>query len=136
MEYVHDFNGFLNESEENELNESALEIAGGIILGIVGLKVISGIAKGLFGTLKLKAMKDPSKLKELATEIASRAMEKNPLKAGIWLGGVKQMIDKGEIKDGFELIKLSNIDKLDISKIFEEAGFDVSDDVNEDININ
>ena len=135
MEYVHDFNGFLNESKESELNESALEIAGGIVLGIVGLKFIAGVAKTLFGTLKLKAMKDPGKLKELASEIASRAMDKNPLKAALWLTAVKGMIDKGDIKDGFGLLKTAaKIDSLDINKVFEAEGFDLSDDLNEGTN--
>lgn len=118
--------------ESEEVNESAIEIAGGIILGIVGLKVIGGIAKGLFGTLKLKAMKDPEKLKELAKEIASRAMEKNPLKAALWLTAVKGMIDKGDIKDGFGLLKTAaKMDSMDIKKVFEAEGFDFSGDVNE-----
>ena len=118
--------------ESEEVNESAIEIAGGIILGIVGLKVIGGIAKGLFGTLKLKAMKDPAKLKELASQIASKAMEKNPLKAALWLGAVKEMIDSGDIKDGFGLLKTAaKMDSIDIKKVFESEGFDFSSDVNE-----
>lgn len=135
MKYVHDFNGFLNESRENEMNESAVEIAGGIVLGIVGLKVIAGIAKGLFGTLKLKMMKDPAKLKELAKEIAGRAMEKNPLKAALWNGAVDSMIDNGDIKDGWGLLKTAaKMDSIDIKKAFESEGFDMSDDVNEEEN--
>jgi len=118
--------------EAEEVNESALEIAGGIILGIVGLKVIGGIAKGLFGTLKLKAMKDPEKLKELASQIASKAMEKNPLKAALWLGAVKEMIDSGDIKDGFGLLKTAaKMDSIDVKKVFEAEGFDLSGDINE-----
>jgi hypothetical protein len=123
----------INESED--LNESALEIAGGIILGIVGLKFIGGIAKGLFGTLKLKAMKDPAKLKELASQIASKAMDKNPLKAALWLGAVKEMIDSGDIKDGFGLLKTATkMDSIDVKKIFEAEGFDLTNDVNEAFN--
>lgn len=123
--------------ESEEVNESAIEIAGGIILGIVGLKVIGGIAKGLFGTLKLKAMKDPAKLKELASQIASKAMEKNPIKAALWLGAVKEMIDKGDIKDGFGLLKTAaKMDSIDIKKVFEAEGFDFSGDVNESENVN
>ena len=118
--------------ESEEVNESAIEIAGGIILGIVGLKVIGGIAKGLFGTLKLKAMKDPAKLKELASQIASKAMDKNPLKAALWNNAVDSMIDKGDIKDGFDLLKTATkIDSIDVNKYFEAEGFDFSDDVNE-----
>lgn len=118
--------------ESEEVNESALEIAGGIILGIVGLKFIGGIAKGLFGTLKLKAMKDPAKLKELASQIASKAMDKNPLKAALWLGAVKEMIDSGDIKDGFGLLKTATkMDSIDVKKVFETEGFDFSSDVNE-----
>ena len=118
--------------ESEEVNESAIEIAGGIVLGIVGLKVIGGIAKGLFGTLKLKAMKDPGKLKELASQISSKAMDKNPLKAALWNNAVDSMIDKGDIKDGFDLLKTAaKIDSIDVNKYFEAEGFDFSDDLNE-----
>ena len=123
--------------ESEEVNESAIEIAGGIILGIVGLTVIGGIAKGLFGTLKLKAMKDPAKLKELASQIASKAMDKNPLKAALWNNAVDSMIDKGDIKDGFDLLKTATkIDSIDVNKYFEAEGFDFSDDVNESEDVN
>ena len=82
-------------------------------------------------------MKDPAKLKELASEIASKAMDKNPLKAALWLGAVKEMIDKGDIKDGFGLLKTAaKMDSIDIKKVFEAEGFDFSGDVNESEDVN
>jgi hypothetical protein len=114
------------------VNESALEIAGGIVLGLVGLKAIGFIAKTVFGTLKLKAMKDPDKLKDLAEKIYQDAVtksNKNPLQAGLWCNTAKSMIDKGDIKNGLDLIKtMSAIDKIDLKKVFEEEGFDLSDE--------
>ena len=125
----------INESED--LNESAIEIASGIILGLVGLKTIGLLAKGIFGTLKLKMMKDPEKLKELADLIYDRAITKDSkglLQGALWVNAVKRMIDKGEIKDGFQLCKTSlAMDKIDINKIFEAEGFDLSEDVNEEV---
>lgn len=121
--------------ESEDLNESAIEIASGIILGLVGLKTIGLLAKGIFGTLKLKMMKDPEKLKELADLIYDRAITKDSkglLQGALWVNAVKRMIDKGEIKDGFQLCKTSlAMDKIDINKIFEAEGFDLSEDVNE-----
>ena len=117
------------------INESALEIAGGIVLGLVGLKAIGFLAKGIFGTMKLKMMKDPNKLKDLAEKIYDQAItqdNKKLLQGALWVNAVKSMIDKGEIKDGFQLFKTSlAMDKIDTNKIFEAEGFDLSDDLNE-----
>jgi hypothetical protein len=122
-------------TEEKVVNESALEIAGGVVLGLVGLKAIGLLAKGIFGTLKLKSMKDPNKLKDLAEKIYSQAItkdNKNPLQAALWYNAVKSMIDKGEIKNGWDIFKAStNMDKIDITKVFEDEGFDLSEDLNE-----
>jgi hypothetical protein len=117
------------------VTESALEIAGGIVLGLVGLKAIGFLAKGIFGTMKLKMMKDPNKLKDLADKIYDQAITKDSkklLQGALWVNTVKSMIDKGEIKNGWDLFKTSlAMDKIDTSKIFEDEGFDLSDDLNE-----
>jgi len=127
----------LGVKESEEVNEGALEIAGGIVLGLVSLKAIGLLAKGIFGTLKLKSMKDPKKLKELADVIYDRAITKDSkglLQGALWVGVVKGMIDKGEIKDGYQLFKTSlAMDKIDIDKVFEAEGFELTDDVNEDV---
>jgi hypothetical protein len=122
----------LDVTKSEELNEGALEIAGGIVLGIVGLKTIGFLAKTIFGTLKLKAMKDPAKLKELAKQMAGQAMAKDPLKAALWNSAVNSMIDKGDIKDGFGLLKTAaKMDSIDVKKVFESEGFDMTEEVNE-----
>jgi len=140
MKHLHTFESYVsslskNTNESEEINESALEIAGGIVLGIVGLKTLAVLAKTVFGTLKLKAMKDPEKLKDLATQIYNDAVtknNKNPLQAALWCNAVKDMIDKGDIKDGFELFKVSmKMDAIDIKKVFEEEGFDLTDEISE-----
>ena len=128
-------NVILSKLSNSTINESALEIAGGIVLGLVGLKAIGFLAKGIFGTMKLKLMTDPTKLKDLAEKIYSQAITKNNkniLQAALWYGAVKDMIDKGEIKNGLDLFKASmKMDKIDINKIFEAEGFDFSDSLNE-----
>lgn len=121
---------------EETVNEGALEIAGGIVLGIVGLKTVSMFARAIFGTLKLKTMKDPVKLKQLAEKIYSDAItkdSKNLIKASLWYNAVQSMIDKGEIKNGMDLFKASmNMDKIDMKGVFESEGFDFNEEtVNE-----
>jgi hypothetical protein len=119
------------EESATEVNESALEIAGGIVLGLVGLKAIGFLAKGIFGTMKLKLMKDPNKLKDLADKIYDQAITKDNkklLQGALWVNAVKRMIDKGEIKDGIQLFKTSlAMDKIDTNKIFEAEGFELNE---------
>ena len=117
--------------ESEDVNESTLEIAGGVILGILGLKTIAAITKGVIGTLKIRAMKDPAKLKQLVDELSDRAMvsKRNPLQVALWDTAVKSMIDSGEIKNGLDLMKtFKGMDEIDISKVFEEEGIDMSDE--------
>lgn len=116
-------------TNSGSINENALEIAGGIILGILGLKFIGGIFKSVAAGLSLKKIKDPKKLKEISNEIATESMSKggkNPLQVALWKNAVDSMIEKGEIKDAYELAKtIKGIDDIDIKKVFE------SEDLNE-----
>ena len=128
-----------NESEKiantEEVNESALEIAGGIILGILGIKAIAATFKTVLGVVALKSVRDPKKLKEVASQLATDAMSKggkNPLQVALWKNTVDQMIETKEISNAFELAKtFKGMDKIDIKKVFEDEGFDLSDDLNE-----
>ena len=105
------------------VNESALEIAGGVILGILGFKMIGSIVKGLLAGVALKSVKDPTKLKEIASELATKAMSeggKNPLQVALWNNTVNSMIETGDIKDAYVLMKtLKGMNDIDIKKVFE-----------------
>jgi hypothetical protein len=113
---------------QESINESALEIAGGVILGILGLKVIVGIFKAILGKVTLKAVRDPKKLKEISHELSTKAMTeggKNPLQVALWKNTVDRMIETGEIKNAYDLAKtFTAMDKIDIKKVFESEEFD------------
>lgn len=115
----------INEEEvEEDLNESALAIAGGVILGVLGLKVIFKIIKGISGAVSLIRMTDPKELKKAVAEIGKEAMQrgKNPLQIALWMSTVESMIDNGEIKNGVELGKTwGNVDKIDLEKAFSSS---------------
>lgn len=117
---------------QESVNESALEIAGGIILGILGLKTIAAIFKQVLGRAQLKSVKDPVKLKALASKLATEAMAeggKNPLQCALWNNTVNTMIEKGDIKNAYELAKtFTAMDKIDIKDYFESEGFDLEGD--------
>lgn len=129
----------LGESSEiengDDVNESALAIAGGIILGALGLNLIAKIFKGVSAGISLMRVTDPGKMKEIASQISTEAITNkgiNPLKAVLWQQTVEGMIDKGEIKNAYELAKtIKGIDDIDIKKVFEGEN---ADEVNEGIN--
>jgi hypothetical protein len=129
----------LGESSEiengDDVNESALAIAGGIILGALGLNLIAKIFKGVSAGISLMRVTDPGKMKEIASQISTEAITNkgiNPLKAVLWQQTVEGMIDKGEIKNAYELAKtIKGIDDIDIKKVFEGEN---NDEVNEGIN--
>jgi hypothetical protein len=110
---------------EEELDESVLAVAGGIVLGILGLKTLARIMKGIFGAVSLIRMTDPKKLKEAVAEIGREAIMKrgkNPLQVALWMTTVNSMIDSGEVKNGVDLGKTwGNIDKIDLERVFSSS---------------
>jgi hypothetical protein len=115
-----------------EVNESVLAIAGGIILGALGLNLITKIFKGVSAGVQLARVTEPAKLKEMASQIAQETimkMGKNPIQVVLWEKTVGDMIDKGEIKNGIQLAKtIKGIDDIDIKKVFESSDSDVNED--------
>jgi hypothetical protein len=109
--------------ESLHVNESALAIAGGIILGALGLKVIANIFRGVSAGVQLARVTEPAKLKEMASQISQETimkMGKNPLQVVLWQKTVEEMIDKGQITNGIQLAKtIKGIDDIDIKKVFE-----------------
>ena len=115
----------INEEEvEENINESALAIAGGVILGVLGLKPILRIIKGISSAVSLAKMTDPKELKKAVSEIGREAMQKgkNPLQIALWMSTVNSMIEKGEIKNGLSLGRTwGNIDKIDLERVFSSS---------------
>lgn len=112
------------EEVEENLNESALTIAGGIVLGALGLKAILRIMKGISSAVSLARMTDPKELKRSVEEIGKEAMQKgrNPLQIALWMMTANSLIEKGEIKNGISLARTwGNIDKIDIEKVFSSS---------------
>lgn len=94
--------------QANILNESVLAIAGGIILGILGLRVITKILKSVFAGVDLARMTDPVKLKQAIGEIGKEVIEKeqkNPLIIAMWMAEVGKMVDNGIVKNGIDLAR-------------------------------
>ena len=127
LAFEHFTKGSLSENEEVEeanLNEGALAIAGGIVLGALGLKAILGIMKGISSAVSLARMTDPKELKRSVEEIGKEAMQKgrNPLQIALWMMTVNSLIEKGEIKNGISLARTwGNIDKIDLEKTFSSS---------------
>ena len=115
----------INEEEvEENINESALAIAGGVILGVLGLKPILRIIKGISSAVSLAKMTDPKELKKAVSEIGREAMQKgkNPLQIALWMSTVNSMIENGEIKNGLSLGRTwGNIDKIDLERVFSSS---------------
>lgn len=114
----------LGEVKKANLNESALAIAGGIVLGALGLKAILRIMRGISSAVSLARMTDPKELKRSVEEIGKEAMQKgrNPLQIALWMMTVNSLIEKGEIKNGLSLAKTwGNIDKIDLEKVFSSS---------------
>lgn len=123
---------FILESER--VDEGALAIGGGIILALLGLRLLKAIAKGILGRIGRNVPIKPEKLKDMV----SKMVEDTALiatKKGIsgsdmlslvsWKKGIFDKIDSGEITKLKDLS--AYIDKSD--SIFE------SDELNEEDNI-
>ena len=97
-----------SKNQANNLNEGVLAIAGGIILGLLGLRVITRILRGVFNGIELTKMTDPVKLKQAVGEIGREAIlkeEKNPLAIAVWMAEVNKLIDSGTVKNGIDLAR-------------------------------
>lgn len=109
--------------ESQEINESALAIAGGIILGALGINLIAKIFKSVSAGVSLARVTDPGKMKEIADQLSTEAITNkgiNPAKAVLWQQTVEGMINTGEIKNAFELAKsIRGINDIDIKEVFE-----------------
>jgi len=97
-----------SENQTNNLNESVLAIAGGIVLGLLGLRVITKILIAVFGGIDLAKMTDPVKLNQALGEIGKAAImkeQKNPLVIAMWMAEVSEMIKSGAVKNGIDLAR-------------------------------
>lgn len=99
-ENVNDF------STENHINESAIEVIGGILLGILGIRTIVAIFKYKDNVLEKITSKE--KLKEILVQMSEQAKNKTDDELIIknldsFFITIDGMIDNGEIKNGKEL---------------------------------
>ncbi len=85
---------------EDNLDEGIFTIAGGIIVGLIGLKILKSIVKKVLGTIGLNAKAGPEKLKEVTDNIVQSIIKEHP-EHGYGAIQVKNLmygkIDSGEI---------------------------------------
>jgi hypothetical protein len=96
---------FINES----VNESVWTIAGGIILGIIGLKAIKWIFKKVLGKISMNVPLPKEKLHEILDEIKKEALIKDSsqlIKLMPYFSSIKELIDDGDITTAKELLKV------------------------------
>jgi hypothetical protein len=92
-----------NESNK-PMNESVLTIAAGVILGLVGLKLLKVITKKVLGTIGMNVKVQPEKLKSILSEVVKETMLKSEGMLGINFiqivmieKQIAKKIDSGEI---------------------------------------
>jgi len=113
----------MNEST-GELNESALAIAGGIILAVIGLNALRSIVKRILVGIGKNSEIEPARLKELVKEMAAEALSnglnsKDAAAVNAWQKKVESLIDSGEIKTLGEVENY--IDTNFKTEVFESA---------------
>jgi len=92
-----------NESNK-PINESVLTIAAGVILGLMGLKLLKVIAKKVLGTIGMNVKIEPEKLKSILSKVVKETMLKSEGMLGINFiqiamveKQIAKKIDSGEI---------------------------------------
>jgi hypothetical protein len=94
----------LEDSVKEDVNEGVLVIAAGVILGLMGLKLLKAITKKVLGTIGMNVKIEPDKLKSILSKIVKETM----FEAGGMLGSdfiqiaiierqIASKIDNGEI---------------------------------------
>jgi hypothetical protein len=97
--------GIITESEyEAKLNEGALTIAAGVILGFMGLKLLGAVARKIVGTIGKNVKQEPAKLKLILKKIVEDTIAEsgsmlgaNLIQIALIKGQIDKKIDSGEI---------------------------------------
>ena len=115
--------GVITESQYNELlqhaenpskplNESALTIAAGVILGFFGLKLLASMSRMILGVVGVRVKLEPDKLKKVLAKIVEETLSESGSMLGTNLMQVIQVkmklekqIDNGEITTLADLAK-------------------------------
>jgi len=71
-----------NESNK-PMNEGVLTIAAGVILGLMGLKLLKAITKKVLGTIGMNVKIEPDKLKSILSKVVKETMLKSEGMLGI-----------------------------------------------------
>lgn len=113
----------LNEST-GELNESAIAIAGGIILAVIGLNALRSLVNRVLVGIGKNVEIEPEKLKTLVKDMSTEALSsglnsKDASAINAWQRKVESLIDSGEIKTLGQVEKY--IDSNFKTEIFESV---------------
>jgi biotin-(acetyl-CoA carboxylase) ligase len=101
-----------SENSSKPLNESALTIAAGVILGFFGLKLLKAVARMAVGAIGANVKLEPEKLKQVLDKIVEEAVTESGSMLGANLiqivlikNQLAKQIDNGEITTLADLAK-------------------------------
>jgi hypothetical protein len=87
------------------INESVLSIAAGVILGLIGLKILKTVVKKVVGNIGMNVVIPPDRLKAILKNVSDETFERSGTMLGSDLIQLKSVIadiegkiDSGEIK--------------------------------------
>lgn len=120
----------VKESENTNIDESALLIAGGILLAIVGIKALRDIGKAILGKIGMSVEPGKDKLKEVINTIYDESAcclsSADKPKAELWKSEMLAKIDSEEITN------LKGIDAaLSNTHVFEYESTEESEEISE-----
>jgi len=98
----------LKDYMDESVNEGVFTIAGGVILGLIGLKLLKKLVKKVIGTVGLKVPLPKEKLHQFVEEAQKTILEKAPqhaLSMAPAFMAMKDQIDSGEVKTTEDFLK-------------------------------
>jgi len=129
------FKELYSDMKNESMNEGALAIGGGIILALLGLRLLKAIAKGILGRIGGSITVKPERLKEIVSKMVEDTVLIATKKGNIggndmlalvsWKKGIFDKIDSGEITRLKDLG--AYVDKSD--SIFESDKLNEGDDI-------
>ena len=90
-------------NEDERVDEGFIAIAGGIIMAVLGLKILKAIAKGVLRGIGMNIKVSPEKLKDVVSKIQTETLKSGGLQGSdilamtAWTRELNQKIDSGQI---------------------------------------
>jgi len=117
---------------DKELNESISAIAGGVLLGVLGLSMIYKIIKTSIKNMSLNSKLSKDKLKSIVNEIYQEALQKTSdeesKKVEIWKSKLDNEIEEGDVKNTKDILGKISSDEMFESSDFQPFSGIIEDD--------